>query len=76
LTREDQDRVFYREVDDLIQEDHRYIKSWLRLAERTICMAKKEVRTKTNSQQLIETFFQWKPPGTKKQHTAAELQPD
>jgi hypothetical protein len=64
------------EEDDLIQEDQRYIKSWQRLAERTICMAKKEAEPTTNSRRLMETFLCWKPPENNKQRTAAELQPD
>jgi hypothetical protein len=76
LTREDQDKVFYKEEKNLIHEDHRFIKAWLRLAERTIRTAKKEAEPTMNSRRLMETFFRWKPPGNKKPHTAAELQPD
>jgi hypothetical protein len=76
LMLEDRDKVFYKEESDLINEDHRYIKSWLRLAERTIRMAKKENTPQLNSRRLMENFFNWKPPGDTKKRTAAELQPD
>jgi hypothetical protein len=74
--REDQDKVFYREADDLLKEDHRYIKSWLRLTERTLRIAKKETEKNSNSRQMMENFFRWKPPESAKQQKADELQPD
>jgi hypothetical protein len=49
LTREDQEKVFYREEQDLIKEDHQYLKSWLCLAERTLHIAKRETEKHTNA---------------------------
>jgi ribonuclease HI len=76
MTVADRERIFYTEAEQLLQEDKRLIKAWLRIAERIIKTVKKENERPNNSRKLLETYLQWKPRTRKKPCTAAELQPD
>jgi hypothetical protein len=76
LTRDDREKLFYMEEDELAKEDQRFIKAWLRMTERTIKTAKKEAQQHSNSRKLMESFIQWRPSSKTRRRTASELQPD
>jgi hypothetical protein len=76
LLRDDREKIFYMEEAELLKEDQRFIKSWLRLAERIIRTVKKEAQQHTNSRKLMESFVQWRKPTNTSRRTALELQPD
>jgi hypothetical protein len=76
MNREDRDKIFYMEEQDLIRENHRFIQSWIRLAERLIRTVKKQNQNKSNTRRLMENYVKWQPPTNKKKITASELQPD
>jgi hypothetical protein len=64
-------------------EDPRYIKAWLKNADRIIRVSKQEACRQTRVKMLMETFFHWQPsskPSRKKskhiQHLKQDLHPD
>jgi hypothetical protein len=69
----DRDKIFYKDLENMLQEDSRFIKAWLKLAQRAFTTAKKERAIPGNSQKLMETYFSWKPTSNtnrrKKSHT-------
>jgi hypothetical protein len=44
LKREDREKIFYTDAHTLLQEEQRYIKAWIKLAERIIKITKKRTR--------------------------------
>jgi hypothetical protein len=57
----DRTKVFYKTQDELLQEDARYVRAWIKLCKRIIRAHKKESTGKTREGQFMENFFQWKP---------------
>jgi hypothetical protein len=76
MKRDDREKIFYMEEQDLIWQDHRFIKSWIRLAERLIRTVKRQELIKSNKSRLMENYVHWQPRSNKKKLTASELQPD
>jgi hypothetical protein len=80
----DRHRIFYKDREELRNEDHRFIKAWLKIARRIIRVsklesAKQEYRAKT----MMEQYFKWHPPRKKKpqkktrvRHQKQDLKPD
>jgi hypothetical protein len=61
LDKSDRDKIFYTDMESMIAEDIRNIKTWLKLAHRIIKTVKHERQKSKNSRKLMETYFQWKP---------------
>jgi enamine deaminase RidA (YjgF/YER057c/UK114 family) len=82
LEQQDRERIFYKDEEAIQQEDTRYIKAWLKLAQRTFSIAKREQTKPRNEQKLMEQYFAWKPPIAAKSRKArdprspAETHPD
>jgi hypothetical protein len=78
----DRDKIFYKDREQMLQEDTRYIKAWLKLAQRAFSTAKKEQAAQGNSRKLMETYFAWKPSNRNHRHqtrtprSPAETHPD
>jgi hypothetical protein len=74
----DKEKIFYKDVKVMLQEDTRYIRAWLKLAQRVFSVAKKEQAKPRNERKLMEQYFAWRPPTTliqRKQRTP-ETHPD
>jgi hypothetical protein len=67
LVSSDREKIFYKDMDEIIKEDTRYIKAWLKLAHRIYSAAKKEREKPRNEQKLMEQYFAWGPPISRKQ---------
>jgi hypothetical protein len=65
----DREKIFYKDAEDMLSEDNRYIRAWLKLAQRTFSAAKRERAKPSNERKLMETFFAWKPPERSRQRT-------
>jgi hypothetical protein len=82
LEQQDKEKIFYKELDELIQEDSRYLKAWLKLAQRIFSAAKREQVRPRNERKLMETYFAWRPTKktprrqTKEQRAPDETHPD
>jgi hypothetical protein len=82
LDRIDREKIFYKEMEEIIKEDTRYIKAWLKLAQRTFSAAKKERAKPRNEQKFMEQYFAWGPPislrqrKSNKQRSPDETHPD
>jgi hypothetical protein len=70
LNVQDREKIFYKTLEEMKQEDIRYIKAWLKIAQRTFRAAKNERKTPRNEQKLMETYFAWKPHETRKNRRA------
>jgi hypothetical protein len=57
----DREKIFFKDVKTMLSEDNRYIKTWLKLAQRIFTAAKKEREKPSNEKKLMETYFAWKP---------------
>jgi hypothetical protein len=57
----DREKIFYKDVKTMLSEDNRYIKAWLKLAQRTFTAAKRDREKFSNERKMMETFFAWKP---------------
>jgi hypothetical protein len=66
LDRSDREKIFYKDMDEILKEDTRYIKAWLKLAHRVYSAAKKEREKPRNEQKLMEQYFAWGPPISRK----------
>jgi hypothetical protein len=62
LDRTDREKIFYKDMEEIIKEDTRYIKAWLKLAHWTFSAAKKERAKPRNEQKFMEQYFAWGPP--------------
>jgi hypothetical protein len=60
----DREKIFYKDLEIMLQEDTRYIKAWLKLAQRALAVAKKEQAKPRNERRMMEQYFAWKPPIT------------
>jgi hypothetical protein len=58
----DREKIFYKDVETMLSEDNRrYIKAWLKLAQRTFTAAKQDREKFSKKRTMMETFFAWKP---------------
>jgi hypothetical protein len=57
----DREKTFYKDLEAMLTEDTRYIKAWLKIAQRTFPAAKKEQIKPRNERKLMEHYFAWKP---------------
>jgi hypothetical protein len=74
LDTSDREKIFYKDREQMLQEDTRYIKAWLKLAQRAFSVAKKEQAAPSNSRKLMETYFAWQPHNKKHRHQTLQLQ--
>jgi hypothetical protein len=79
----DQNKIFYKTIDEIKQEDPRLIQSWLKICERLIRIHKKEAKKPNQMKTMMEQFVQWKPSqkvkrkrATKTPHQKHDLRPD
>jgi hypothetical protein len=83
LSFNDRQKIFYMDEKDLMNEDPRYIKAWLKNAGRIIRVNKAEAKRKSKEKQLMENYFKWrthtKTPLKKRKrtrHQKQDLRPD
>jgi hypothetical protein len=80
----DQNKIFCKEQDQLMQQDARYIKAWLKLSKRIIRTNKTENKKRTREKDMMEQYFKWHPPPQKSRrrdkkvrtHHKHDLHPD
>jgi hypothetical protein len=78
----DREKIFYKDLEEMLVEDTRYIKAWLKIAQRTFAAAKKEQNKPRNERKLMEHYFAWQPPmkhrscNTKTPRAPDETHPD
>jgi hypothetical protein len=78
----DRSKLFSKEKENLMNDDSKYIKSWLRLSERIIRVSKREESTQLFEKTMMEQYFTWKPAKKPKQkqiraqHRKCDLKPD
>jgi ribonuclease HI len=61
LEHHDREKIFYKDEEVLLMEDNRYIKAWLKLAQRAFSVAKREQAKPRNERKFMEQYFTWKP---------------
>jgi hypothetical protein len=61
LQAEDRGKIFYKSLEEMLGEDARYLKAWIKLCERIIRVYKKENTEKSREGRFMEKFFKWKP---------------
>jgi hypothetical protein len=83
LSSNDRQKIFHLDEKDLMNEDPRYIKAWLKNAGRIIRVSKAEAKQISGEKQLMENYFNWrirtKSPRKKRkqiQHQKQDLRPD
>jgi hypothetical protein len=82
LEHNDKEKIFYKDLEEMLQEDTRYLKAWLKLAQRVFSVAKRDQAKPRNKRKLMDTYFKWKPAKTtlrrnaKDQRAPAETHPD
>jgi hypothetical protein len=64
LSTTNKEKIFYKDVQDMLQEDSRYIKAWLKIAQRVFSAHRKEQSKPQHEQKLMEAYFGWKPSQT------------
>jgi hypothetical protein len=62
LDSSDREKIFYKDMEEILNEDSRYIKAWLKLAQRAFSAAKKEYAKPRTEQKFMEQYFAWGPP--------------
>jgi hypothetical protein len=62
LTVQDRSKIFPKEKAELLKEDPRQIKIWLKMAERIIRVHKREVAKTSREKEMMEQYFKWHPP--------------
>jgi hypothetical protein len=60
LENQDRHKIFYKSIDEMLLEDSRYLKAWIKMAQRVMAAAKKEAKVPRNAQKLMESYFSWK----------------
>jgi hypothetical protein len=60
LENQDRHKIFYNSIDEMLLEDSRYLKAWIKMAQRVMAAAKKEAKVPRNAQKLMESYFSWK----------------
>jgi hypothetical protein len=82
LSYTDRQKLFYRDKESLLEEDPRFIKAWLKLADRIIRVSKQESKRQYREIIFMEKFFHWRPsskPSRKRKwtpHQKQDLRPD
>jgi hypothetical protein len=82
LSHSDKQKLFHREQESLLVEDPRFIKAWLKLADRIIRVSKQESKRQYKERTFMENFFKWGPsskPSQKRKnapHQKQDLCPD
>jgi hypothetical protein len=61
LPAEDRGKIFHKSLEEMLREDARYLKAWIKLCERIIRVYKKENTEKSREGRFMEIFFKWKP---------------
>jgi hypothetical protein len=78
----DRTKKFYKEREQIMQEDACYIKAWLRLSERIIKTNKLKSKKNRKEKALMEQYFKWHPPTQRPKkrrkisHKKQDLKPD
>jgi hypothetical protein len=79
----DRQRIFYKDREELRNEDHRFIKAWQKVARRIIRVSKLECAKQYREKTMMEQYFKWHPPPNKKKqkksrvrHQKQDLKPD
>jgi hypothetical protein len=79
----DRQLLFHLTENELTAEDPRYIKAWLKNADRIIRVSKQEECRQTHEKTMMENYFKWRPssklPRKKRkriQHLKQDLRPD
>jgi hypothetical protein len=62
---EDREKLLLKDLESMLSEDTRYIKTWLKMVQRIIRASKMDKQTTTNSRKLMETFVNWRPAENK-----------
>jgi hypothetical protein len=57
----DREIIFNKELSTMLEEDDRYLKSWLKLAQRVLRRVKIERQRPSNSRKIMENFVSWNP---------------
>jgi hypothetical protein len=79
---EDREIIFNEDLQTLLEKDDRYLKAWLKMAQRVIRRVKLERQKTSNSRKIMENFVSWKPATQprKRRYTPtrspADLHPD
>jgi hypothetical protein len=61
LSINDQNKIFYKTIEEMQNEEPRLIQSWLRICERLIRVYKKEINKPNRSKTMMEQYLQWRP---------------
>jgi hypothetical protein len=80
----DRKKIFYKEEEQIMKEDPRFIKAWLKLSERIIRTNKIEAKNIRRERVLMEQYFKWHPPTQRPKkrrkisgsHQKQDLKPD
>jgi hypothetical protein len=54
-------KIFYKTIKEMQNEDPRLIQSWLRICERIIRVHKKEINKPNKTKTMMEQYLQWRP---------------
>jgi hypothetical protein len=54
-------KIFYKTIEEMQNEDPRLIQSWLRICERIIRVHKKEINKPNKTKTMMEQYLQWRP---------------
>jgi hypothetical protein len=82
LGQHDRTRIFYKDEEEIQLEDTRYIKAWLKIAQQTFAIVKREQAKPRTERRVMEQYFAWKPPIDAKERRSraprspAETHPD
>jgi hypothetical protein len=72
----DREKIFYKDLDDMLNEDARYLKAWLKLAQRVFSMARKEQAKTRDERKMMDTYFNWRPAKTTQRNAKEQRAPD
>jgi hypothetical protein len=61
----DREKIFMRDKNQLMMEEPRFIKAWIKIAERIIKVTKSEKNKQSRERTMMETYFQWQPSNPK-----------
>jgi hypothetical protein len=73
LRLQDQERLFAKEEEDLLQEDPTTVKNWLTIAEKMIRITKRETKARTREKNMMEQYFKWHPPDRTLHHASNSM---
>jgi hypothetical protein len=80
----DRNKIFYKTIEEMQNEEPRLIQSWLRICERIIRVHKKEINKPNKSKTMMEQYLQWRPTQqankvttkARTRHQKQDLRPD